>query len=77
MAVRLAQNPLAGEVGCGGRAQKIRAGAGARAPSAGRLYKEGGRKGSFAMGGWKRRWFVLPQGGAELKYYESPTSSAP
>jgi len=51
--------------------------AAAGAPSAGWLFKEGGRKSGLAISGWKRRWFVLPQGSSELFYYESPTSQAP
>jgi len=50
------------------------------APTAGWLYKEGGRKSGLSFIGWKRRWFVLPPPGRndqfELKYYESPTSAA-
>jgi len=51
------------------------------APTAGWLFKEGGRKSGLSFIGWKRRWFVLPapgrvDAGMELKYYESPSSSS-
>ena len=50
------------------------------APTAGWLFKEGGRKSGLSFIGWKRRWFVLPPPGnpdnIELKYYESPSSAA-
>ena len=49
----------------------------ADAPSAGWLYKEGGRKTGFSLSGWKRRWFVLAQGSKQLKYCDAPTSSTP
>ena len=49
----------------------------AGAPSAGWLFKEGGRKNALALAGWKRRWFTLAQGSTELYYYETPTSSTP
>lgn len=51
--------------------------AAAGAPSAGWLFKEGGRKSGLSISGWKRRWFVLPQGSSELLYYESPNSQTP
>ena len=44
------------------------------APTAGWLFKEGGRKSGLSFIGWKRRWFVLPPPGNPdnivLKYYE-------
>mmetsp|Transcript_31792 Transcript_31792/g.66569 ORF Transcript_31792/g.66569 Transcript_31792/m.66569 type:complete len:1417 (+) Transcript_31792:14-4264(+) len=50
------------------------------APTAGWLFKEGGRKSGLSFIGWKRRWFVLPAPGRtdqiELKYYDSPTATA-
>jgi len=52
------------------------------APTCGWLYKEGGRKSGLAIGGWKKRWFVMPKlnqgrvtADSELKYFESPSSN--
>jgi len=51
------------------------------APTAGWLFKEGGRKSGLSMSGWKRRWFELPKGrigpDSELKYYDSPNATQP
>jgi len=51
------------------------------APTAGWLFKEGGRKSGLSMSGWKRRWFELPKGrigpDSELKYYDSPSAVQP
>ncbi len=51
------------------------------APTCGWLYKEGGRKSGLSIGGWKRRWFVMPKGkitaDSELRYYDSPTGTNP
>ena len=51
-------------------------------PTAGWLFKEGGRKTGIALAGWKKRWFVLVPpgkegGAAQLRYFESPQSKKP
>jgi len=51
------------------------------APTAGWMYKEGGRKSGISLAGWKKRWFVLTPpsktAAGELKYYEGPNSKKP
>ena len=51
-------------------------------PTAGWLFKEGGRKTGIALAGWKKRWFVLTPPSPELpapqlKYFETPQSKKP
>ena len=51
-------------------------------PTAGWLFKEGGRKTGIALAGWKKRWFVLSppskdSPSPQLKYLESPQSKKP
>jgi len=48
------------------------------APTAGWLFKEGGRMSGFSLSGWKKRWFVMTPETADspaaLKYFENPAS---
>ena len=44
--------------GLGGAVGFYNAGAQAGAPSAGWLFKEGGRKRALALAGWRRRWWL-------------------